>query len=77
MVLGRCALRTVAMCILTARSHAPVSRPPGIGDLDVNHDGAASIAELDQSTERVYDLVKQHVHVDTDSAPNRHRRAAP
>jgi hypothetical protein len=42
-----------------------------IADLDVNHDGAASLAELDQSIERVYELVKQHVRIDSDSAPAR------
>ena len=39
-----------------------------IRDLDVNHDGEASLAELDQSIERVYELVKQHVRVDADGA---------
>jgi hypothetical protein len=42
-----------------------------IGDLDLNHDGEASLAELDQSIERVNSLVREHVRVDTDRAPVR------
>jgi hypothetical protein len=42
-----------------------------IVDVDTNHDGEASLAELDQSIERVNALVRDHLRVDADSAPVR------